>query len=171
MALVIEDGTGLANAQAYANVATVVAYAALRGTTLPSDATVIEPLIVLATDYLESLDYILRPYTKTQALEWPRSHHFCDPCVGLTGGITDPLYPQKALQAATAQLVMDQKAGVTLQPTVAGGTQFVVEERVDVIMTRYSEKLGTLSTPTLHAVNDLLRGLVVPRPILRTVRV
>lgn len=181
MSLIIEDGTGLANAEAYADVTTVLAYAMKRGYTLPTDPTVIEPLIVKATDYLESLDYILQAYTQTQALSWPRNLHGMfnfpmPPYYNYEGvDVTQPQYPQEKLQAAQSQLVIEQQInGVDLQPTTVGGSGYVIEERVDVIMTRYSERLGTLQRPTLRAVDAILRDLVLTTgkgAMLRTVRV
>lgn len=74
MALVVEDGTGVSNADAYAAIATVDAYATARaltawtGTTAVKEAAIKEATVYLDTSYawkgaIES---------ETQALAWPR---------------------------------------------------------------------------------------------------
>ena len=163
--LIIEDGTGVANANSYATAAEARAYAVLRGVTLPAAADVdpVETMLVLATDYLESLAWIMYPATKTQGLAWPRVDSvwidlFATPTV-------DPsqyLMPAKVV-AAQCQLVIEQNNGVVLMPTTKGGydSQFITREKTDVIETNYSEKLGTLNTPTMRIVNSLLRGYLV----------
>ena len=164
--LIVEDGTGLADSNAYATAALVRAYAALRGIALSNDDTVIEPLIIVATDYIESQNFIYQQASSSQALSWPRIDPWCyDPTLQ---------FPSSTLVAATARLVIDQVNGVVLQPTTLGGQQFVVEERVDVITTRYSEKLGTLDTPVMRIVNNILKSILVNGSglaMLRTVRV
>jgi hypothetical protein len=158
--LIIEDGTGLANANAYVSADGVRAYATLRGVTLPVAASPdpVEILIIKATDYLESLAYIMYRAVITQALSWPRVRckHEVDP--------TKFLMPTKVV-SAQCQLVLEQFMNdIVLLPSTPGGAagQFVIREKVDVIETQYSERLGTLSTPTMPAVDALLRELIVP---------
>lgn len=166
--LITEDGTGVADANSYASADEARAYATLRGVALPaapgSGQDQVEIWLVLATDYLESLSYIYYRATTTQALSWPRKRCFDTDFTGY-------VLPDK-LKAAQMQLVIEQKNGVVLMPSTPGGIdgQFVIREKVDVIETAYSEKIGTLSTPTMPAVDALLRGLVTPSG-LRSVRV
>ena len=74
MALIIEDGSIVANADSYVTVAEIRAYADKRGFDVPvADATV-EQLAILANDYLQSLNYIGDLVEKTQPLKWPRKN-------------------------------------------------------------------------------------------------
>lgn len=74
MALIIEDGSIVANADSYVTVAEIRSYANKRGFDVPvADATV-EQLAILANDYLQSLNYIGDLVEKTQPLKWPRKN-------------------------------------------------------------------------------------------------
>lgn len=70
MAIVVEDGTIVANANSYVSEATLTAYATARGITLTGD---LEELLIKAMDYIESLDFIGVKYTRDQGLQWPRA--------------------------------------------------------------------------------------------------
>jgi hypothetical protein len=77
MALVVEDGTGLANAEAYVSVAEVVAYASSRAMAFDNAPTMQEAAIRRATAYIEAI-YGGRYPGRTvrgrlQALGWPRT--------------------------------------------------------------------------------------------------
>lgn len=151
--LVVETGTNIPNANTYVDADYVRAYAKLRNISLPvatSDYDPIEAYIVLATDYLESLKYIGMRSFEDQSLSWPRRSSDGSSCI------------PDAIKKAQAQLVIEQAVNeIDLQPSQAGGTQFITKERVDVIETCYSEKLGTLSTPYMTKVDSLLRAYVV----------
>lgn len=75
MTLIVEDGTGLANADAYASLSTVDAYATARGLSAWTGADAIkEAAIREATVYLDaSYDWTGAILKTTQALAWPRS--------------------------------------------------------------------------------------------------
>lgn len=181
--LTIEDGTGVPDANSYASAAQCRAYALLRGAALPIAPGIgtdpVEVSLVLAAQYLDSLAWIGRMATERsapdamQGLAWPRV--LTRPYLGYPFypieeyfylGNVDPSYyvlPAKVI-AAQNQLVIEQLVNsVTLQPTTVGGyaSQFVTREKVDSIETSYSEKLGTLTTPTMLIVNSLLQGLVI----------
>jgi hypothetical protein len=78
MSLIVEDGTGLPDAESYASVAQFKDYHLKRGNTVASDLDddAIEPLLRQATDFLVEmyrqvwLGEIIKP---TQALDWPRN--------------------------------------------------------------------------------------------------
>lgn len=170
MALIIEDGSGVTGANSYIDAAGARAYATARGVTLdPSDA-VVEAQLINAMDYLEGLNYKGSPVSVTQALEWPRKN---------TVYAFDPTTPFPSNQIpvslvdAQCQLVIEQANGIDIEPTVAGNggvAGAIIEDKVDVLTTRYSDKIGTTSEPIMPKVNALLRGLVVPS-FLKTVRV
>ena len=80
MALIVEDGTGKADAEAFISAADASTYHTARGNAawaaLASD-TVREQMLRKATDYMQQI-YKLRwkgvPVTTTQALDWPRAY-------------------------------------------------------------------------------------------------
>jgi hypothetical protein len=165
MALIVEDGTGVAGANSYGDVADARSYASDRGIALGTYVVVSQQLI-LATDYLESLSYVGVPVLNTQSLSWPRNQVQYDP---------DTPFPNNAIPIALVfaqfELVIAQAAGLVLQPSVSyasGG--FVIEEKVDVISTRYSEHIGTTSQPILPKVRALLRTITIPTPALTVTR-
>jgi hypothetical protein len=78
MALIVEDGTGLANAESYVSVAAATTYHANVGNTawaaITSDTTK-EQLLRKATDYMVAqyrLQYAGCRRYSTQSLDWPR---------------------------------------------------------------------------------------------------
>jgi len=75
MALVIEDGTGKADAQSYASEAEIAAYALERGITVSGTDT---ELLIQAMDYIETKNFIGDKNTKEQALQWPRINAVTD---------------------------------------------------------------------------------------------
>lgn len=107
MALIVEDGTGLANANAYASEAEVDAYHVLIGTPAASWADLStaakEAAIVEATQYIDALyhgswqGYRLN---STQALDWVRSGVYVD------GFLLDQDAVPKRLKDATAILAL-----------------------------------------------------------------
>lgn len=160
MAFIVEDGTGISNANSYAAVADARAYALDRGTdmTAKTDAQV-KAWLIMATDYLEQFVYVGQPVSKTQSLQWPRK------CALIENDgsafPSDELPP--ALLKAAYQLVLEQFNGIVLMPSkdwnVSGG-RFITEEKVDVLLTKYSDSYVPGSQPDLPLVDAMLRGLL-----------
>jgi hypothetical protein len=77
MALVVEDGTGLVDAEAYVSVSDVVAYAAARALEFTNAPSMQEAAIRRATAYVDAIYGGRYPGRKVrarlQALGWPRS--------------------------------------------------------------------------------------------------
>lgn len=75
MSLIIEDGTGLAGAEAYRSIAEHQAYCQARGISVDPDTTVLEQQARKAVAYMTQA-YRLRwagtRVSATQALDWPR---------------------------------------------------------------------------------------------------
>lgn len=169
MGLIVEDGSGVANANSYETLAGVRAYALNRGVVLSAVDSVVIAQLILGTDYLESFaqQYVGAPTSYTQALSWPRQQVQFDP---------DNPFPTNKIPvqliAALDQCVIAQFQGIVLMPTVdhsAGG--FVIEDKVDVLTTKFSERIGTTSAPLLPSVMSLLQSLLNPNVSLKTVRV
>ena len=74
MALIIEDGSIVSGANSFVTAAEMVAYAALRGVTIPASTTTQEQQIILAMDYIISREQSMKGQrTKaTQPLPYPR---------------------------------------------------------------------------------------------------
>lgn len=74
MALIVEDGSGLPDADAYVSVSDCAAYAAAHGLTFIGTESEQEARIRRATQYID-VQYAFKgdPQTDTQALAWPRT--------------------------------------------------------------------------------------------------
>lgn len=169
MALIIEDGSGVLNANSYGTVAGARTYAVARAVTLSATDSDVEVQLIKAMDYLESQNYLGNQVSFTQSLQWPRQNLEYDPDDPVPSNLIPP-----SLINAQYQLVVEQQNGIDIQPSVKGktsGSGAIVEKRVDVLMTRYSERIGTTSLPIMPKVDALLRGLILNTPALRTVRI
>jgi len=122
MALIVETGSIIADAESYCSVADATTYHAARGNTawaaLATDA-LREAALRKATDYMTQA-YRSRwqgaRYTETQALDWPRQGVVRDSwAVGYDEVPTEVKYAcaELALKAATADLSPDLTQGVT----------------------------------------------------------
>lgn len=69
MAIIIEDGTLITDANCYATEAELVAYALARGVTLVTGA---EELLIKAMDYIEAQPFKGSTLSYDQELQWPR---------------------------------------------------------------------------------------------------
>jgi len=151
MALIVEDGTVVANANSYQTVAEITAYALARGVTLTGD---IEVLAIQAMDYLEAQRARYqgnKVEPLVQELQFPRYNVYID-CV---------LFPSdeipKELQNAQNQLVIELHNSVDILPT--SEEAFITEEKIGPITTKYSDTVRTSIEPTMTAVDALLEPL------------
>lgn len=160
MALVVENGTGLSNANSYLSLEDVRAYALARGTLLPTDDAELEGMVIRAMDYLEAQRSKFQG-TRTnvaQSLQWPRTGVLVDCRYALA-----PDAIPNELKAALAQLTMEVFGGLVLMPSSDG--RVVKKEKVDVIETEYMTSQDTggagagVPMPTFPAVEALLTSL------------
>lgn len=149
MALIIEDGTGVAGANSYVTVAEFEAYALERGVTLTGTPTS-EQLLIRAMDYLESLSYIGEIASMGQALQWPRYGVYID-CYYFISNTTIPNLLKNA-QMATA-ISIDQG-----DDPLASIPRLVSSETVGPISVTYEK--GQSAT-IIRRVSALLRRLLV----------
>lgn len=152
MSLIVEDGTGLSNANSYAARADADAYFALRNDTTWSAAstTARDAALVEATSYLD----LVYPWSGTilthaQALGWPRLWVTDDEGRAITGvpaGVVEATY-------VLARVALDQD----LLPALPRGGM-ITEERLDSLEVSYAAgaPLGVVHP----RVDALLRGLV-----------
>lgn len=78
MALIIEDGSGVANANSYVTTAEWDTWATARGIAHSHSASKIEELILTAMDYIEAQNFLGRKATDAQSLQWPRTEVYID---------------------------------------------------------------------------------------------
>lgn len=154
MALVIEDGTIVAEANSYVTVEGARAFALLRGVTLSAVDADVEILIIEAMDYVEAKGSKFKgmKYTRDQDLQWPRSGATVD---GYTVPTTE--IPTD-LTNAVSQLVIDGQ-DETLQPTGAG--QEILKEEVGPIKIEYAERGSSTVSARFNKAEAFLK------PVLR----
>jgi hypothetical protein len=106
VALIIEDGTVVANANSYITDAEFTAYADSRGYTYPAAAADREPLIIKAADYLQSMEGRMkgrRTDAINQVLAYPRMGVYLH--CALVGSDSIPTTLKNAQAAAAVELV------------------------------------------------------------------
>lgn len=144
MAIVIEDGTGKSNAEAYISVADADAYFAARGNAaweaLADDAK--EQALRAGADYLHGYTWKGYRLTTTQALVWPRYGVVVD-------GVTQAPVPE-AIRRSNAELAVRASSGSLL---VDAGAQ-VKSETVGPISVTYAD--GARQQTRYEAVDRML---------------
>ena len=169
--ITVEDGSNVANANSFVTVAEVRSYAVERGVTLSATDDDVAVQIIKAKDYLESFAnrYQGEMTNADQALQWPRID------VYLYG--SEVAFPSNAipkeLKSAQCAAILAIAEGVDIMPNYSA-SNFVTEETVGPITTKYADptKVGIL--PTLTAVDSLLAplfGSTATGFALRTLRV
>lgn len=161
MALIVENGSGVPNANSYVTVEEAREYAEARGYTVGDD----DAVTVLA---IKAMDY-LALFTE----KWKGVRVFAEPALPFprmqTAYSIDAI--PSNLKLAQMQLVVEQLADPTLllTPSTNYRQGFVVREKLDVIETQYSEAvqlaaLGRASSgPTMPLVAALLDPLLARR--------
>ena len=125
MALIVEDGTGKANADAYVSVDALKAFCAARGyETDDYDDSEFEPAIRKATDYINTqFRFKGARLNAAQTMEFPRSDLFdwsAHPVLGLPKRVADACC-DLAFKALAAPLYQDQdRGGKVKSESVAG---------------------------------------------------
>lgn len=162
MAIVIavEDGTGVPNANSYGSVADARAYAEMRGIVLlgptgaPATDDEVAAMIIKGMDYIEAQACKFQG-SKTncsQALQWPRK--------GVIICCED--YPSnqipKELKNAVFAAVLVQNEGLVLQPNIQA-SDYVTEETVGPLTTKYADPIKTGITPTFTALDSIMGPL------------
>lgn len=168
--IVVEDGTGVANANSFVSIADARTYASNRGIALPTDEDELAAMLIQASDYLEAQErrYQGERTSSTQALTWPRKGVFlhCDE-------VPSNVIP-KSLIGAQVQLVIAINDGFDLQPNVSP-QDYVIREKVGPIDTEYADPTAVGIMPTFTGVNALLAPLfgecASNKFALRTIRV
>ncbi len=146
MAITVETGAIVANANSYVSTTDFTTYATARGITLTSGA---ETLLVQAMDYIESLAYIGTKYTAAQGLQWPRSGVYID---GYLFDYDD--IPQELINAQM-QVAMAIDVGNGPLVTISRPTK---RERVGELEVEYMA--GANSVAIVRTINAMLWKLL-----------
>jgi hypothetical protein len=154
VAIEVEDGSGVENANSFIDVAFARAYASNRGVALSSDDDLLGAMLIQAGDYLNAYEceYQGKRVDCGQAMCYPRSGVvFC--CEDWP----DDEIPG-VLKQAQAALVMAVNAGIVLFPNISA-TDLVVREKIGPIETEYANPLQANSRTRITSVDALLAPL------------
>ena len=132
MALIIEDGSNVANADSFATVAECQAYADARGLTLPAADADIEILLRKGADYLNSIEGKFQGYryyyADGQSLCFPRGDIYeFDKYIGME-------IPAR-LKDGQCQLAVDANSNTLL---AAGSGREVIEKKIGPLTTKWN---------------------------------
>lgn len=151
MALVVEDGTGVAGATSYVSVADFKLYAAARGATVPATDPDCEVLLIKAMDALEIKLYVGEPLTEAQGLSFPRQ------TLDEYGAEVSTGLPAKVVQAQCALAVEAQKGDLL----VAARANKHKRTKIDQIYVEYQEATIVASGLYFPQVDALLAPWLV----------
>lgn len=151
MALVIEDGTGKADATSFVTFAETRAYASARGFTLPDDDVELEILITNSIDYIQIYEneYDGERLTAIQALPFPRTGGYINGVL-VPDGVIPPQV--KSLQNGT---IITLNQGVVLFPTTS--ERAIKRKQVGPLETEWFD---ANLTPTTSYIDVLLAPLL-----------
>jgi hypothetical protein len=160
MALIVETGSGAANANSYVALDAARTLADMLYVALPADDATAESALVAAARFLEGFRDQFKGSLSNgsdQALCWPRS--LAD-IGGFEVGSDSIPYSLKCAQVAAASLI---GAGSNLTPNSDG--RFVTKKDIDGLVTEYSEKLYSTpdGSPRWGIVDAYLRPLLIER--------
>jgi len=157
MAFVVEDGTGLPTANAYASIAALKAYLGDRGVDYSAVSdTNLEQAIVRATDYIDA-GHVFRGYKSTldQALEWPR-HSIVNRDGRIVTGVPEEV------RRACYEYAWREASGTDIDPDpdfqTSGGQ--VIEEQVGPIRKKYAEGVAASERRRIPAADRWLARFI-----------
>jgi hypothetical protein len=150
MALTVENGTLVANANSYVSVGDYIAWADARGLTYPSYPQ-IEQKILRAMDYIESRHFVGQKHEETQALQWPRDYVFID------GYSVESNEIPKELKIAVYEAV---KIEIDGDSKLTASERETVSEKIGDISVTY--KSGSGMKRNTPALTNALRKLIRP---------
>lgn len=165
MALTVETGAIVPNADSYITLVDARTYAAARGITISATDGTAEIQLRKAFDYLESLrgSYKGVKVDTAQTAQWPRAYVTID---GID--LASNVIPTE-LKNAQVQLAAAVNSGIDIMPT-STGTAFIKREKVGPIDTEYSEVVSTSGVPIVRIVDALLAPLLNRQGVLATER-
>jgi hypothetical protein len=159
MPITVEDGTGLAAADAYVSVVEAEAYAAARGAAFPAPLATQEQAIVRATSYLDAryggafTGERLR--LRDQALAWPRSG-----ATDADGSKVDSASVPREIKNAVCEAAIRELAspgGLAPDLERGGAVKSLKAGSVEVV---YAD--GATPLTVMQAIDNALAGLIPP---------
>lgn len=167
MSLIVEDGTGKADAESYTSVADASAYHTARGNAawaaLASD-TVREQLLRKATDAMMQMfagRWAGTRVSSTQALDWPRYNvPMKDGPANLpySYGVAS-YYPSNTIPAAVARACAELALRAATADLVADGTQPVAREKIGPLEIEY--QTGSNDAANYRSIEGMLAPFMV----------
>lgn len=148
MALIVENGTLVANANSYVSVANFIEWADARGVTYPA-LPELQQKILRAMDYIESLDFVGQKHEETQALQWPRDYVYIDG-YSIESDEIPPEVKKAVYEATKVEIDGDSRLTASERETTS--------EKIGDIAVTYSSSAGMKRT--IPAVTKALRKLV-----------
>ena len=158
MALIIEDGTGVANAQAWSDATACITFAttyygsSLTGSTAEKEATILRTV-----NYMNSLNWKgTLTFGRAQELAWPRT------------GVTDIGINEIPREIIKAQHILARAEHATIGTLAPSGSVAgqVIKEKVDTIEITYAETDGNIEnqrttvTDAMDLLAPFLNGIV-----------
>lgn len=161
MVLNVEDGSGVANADAFVSLAGCDAYHTSKGNTAwtGDDTTMKEPAIRRATSYLSNLRWQGdRVSGRSQALAWPRSDVY-DAENNLVGN--DEL-PQEVVDACCELALRELVEANSIAPDFVSSDK-VKREKIGEIEVEYADTSNSAKsvTPVIPIVDSLINQFLV----------
>ena len=170
MSLIVENGSGLANAESYASVAQGAAHASRYGLTWPSNETAAEQALRRATRYIDAtyrLRFIgARTFGRQQALEWPRAGATIPQvAVGYWSDTTTYLelasntVPVEVISATIEAAVRESGSPGVLSPDIERGGAIKMERAGDTAREYFASSNPSAVFPVIDSV---LSGILLP---------
>jgi hypothetical protein len=156
MPLIVEDGTGVDDADSYVSVAELESYIEARHPSFTINYIEVEAALRRATAYIDLTYYgkwIGQPFYVDQSLLWPRAvSSYYAWLYEIPGGIP------KLLKDATCEAAMREMTSPnSLLPDIVPSER-IVEETVGPIHTRYAE--SGIAIPSVPLIDRMLAPLV-----------
>jgi len=158
MALIVEDGTGLTNANAYVSIIDFEAYCDLHGLDIGDNDE--EPAVIRATQWIDSFyrgqfaGY--RKNLRAQSLEWPRYG-----VIDRAGFYVDPNALPKEIVQATCEAAWRETVAIgTLMPDLDRGG-FIKELQAGSARIVYGSNAPVVTT--FNVIDGILSALLGPQ--------
>ncbi len=148
MAIIVEDGSIVSNANSYVTEAELTQYASDRGITITGDT---EQLLIKSMDYIESLSYIGVKFTIDQPLQWPRADVVIDGYYFNSDAIP------KELKKGQMETALSVDAGVDPLAPVTRGKKSV---SVGAVSVTYDDVSESGSTTLVRSISSSLQKLL-----------
>lgn len=161
--LIIEDGSQVAGSNSFLTDAEYVAYAAARGLTIGADAPTREIELILAVDYLTSIESRFKGtrVESDQSLLYPRRNVI----------IFSDLFDQDSIPIQLKNSQAEAAIAANTQLLLTNETnQDIQSQKVDVIEQSFFEG-GSWAVARLDRVNAAIRELLIAGGFSRTVRI